>query len=399
MMDDIVGLVTVQVVSGLGKNGGVTVEAILRPVGASFGMIAATIFVGWLGTRVFKDIKLPERFRRDGLVCGVQTTALLAFVAVAGYSGTSVLFGAFIAGTMATWLDETRGENRRTGLFIFEKYYSQVVERILVPFFFASIGFSVPIKRMFDGAIVWKGVVYSLLMITGKLVTGIWILPADVPFNAAKFSSKFRGIRQSKEDPKSVTQVSDTKDLCDNKTSSPSQLCSSSDSNSTGQLPEVEQNIDEIMSASNQISANVESKSEEPNETNEPPKDKPLKGTTSNSIPNPPISIYPSLIVGLAMVARGEIAFLIASIASANGILASSQENTESKKGSNTEDDNLYLIVIWAAVICTVVGPIGVGLLVRRVKRLEDEKRHSEGDECKTGRRVMGEWGVVNKGE
>ncbi|KAK6544016.1 hypothetical protein TWF694_000730 [Orbilia ellipsospora] len=390
MMDDIVGLVTVQVVSGLGKSGGVTVEAILRPVGASLGIIAVTFLVGWLGKRVFGGKTLPDRFQKDGIFSGMQTAALLAFVAVAGYSGTSVLFGAFIAGTTVTWLDESHGGNQKMGILMFEKYYIQVVERILVPFFFASIGFSVPIKRMFGGDIVWKGIVYSLLMIIGKLVTGVWILLADVPFKATKVYSKIRRAKNIKEDTKS--KVSDTKHT-NGDASSPNQSGSSSDSSTTTQLPETEQITDEITPASHQRAA--DSAPREPIGTS---KRRSSEKAAPNETPKPPVSIYPSLIVGLAMVARGEIAFLIASIASANGIFNSPQEDTSSGVGSSKGDDSLYLIVIWAAVICTVVGPIGVGLLVRRVGRLEGKKTQYGSDGGGTGRRVMGEWDVTQKG-
>jgi len=87
-------------------------------------------------------------------------------------------------------------------------------------------------------------------------------------------------------------------------------------------------------------------------------------GTISRNIvpASKPFSLYPCAILGLAMVARGEIGFLISSLAESNGIFST---------GGN---DQIFLIVTWAIVLCTVVGPVGVGLLVRRVKRLEKVK-------------------------
>lgn len=68
------------------------------------------------------------------------------------------------------------GTSARSGKAIFENFYSQPLQRILKPFFFASIGFSVPISKMFTGTIVWRGVIYTILMCVGKLVCGLWLL-------------------------------------------------------------------------------------------------------------------------------------------------------------------------------------------------------------------------------
>lgn len=103
----------------------------------------------------------------------------------------------------------------------------------------------------------------------------------------------------------------------------------------------------------------------------------------SRQVPPPkPFSLYPAAILGLAMVARGEIGFLISALADSNGIFTST-----TVEGSS--NDQIFLIVTWAIVICTVVGPVGVGLLVRRVKRLEMLKEQGE-----AGRDVLGVWGV-----
>jgi hypothetical protein len=91
-----------------------------------------------------------------------------------------------------------------------------------------------------------------------------------------------------------------------------------------------------------------------------------------------PVSLYPAAILGLAMVARGEIGFLVSSLAESNGIFTANG------------NDQVFLIVTWAIVLCTVIGPVGVGLLVRRVRRLEKEKGGGVG-----GRDVLGVWGVA----
>lgn len=95
-----------------------------------------------------------------------------------------------------------------------------------------------------------------------------------------------------------------------------------------------------------------------------------------------PKSLYPAAILGSAMVARGEIGFLISSVAEANGVFG---------EGENTEE---YLVVTWAILLCTLIGPITVGLLVKRVKRLQQtERRTSVGQED-----PLGIWGVLPSG-
>jgi hypothetical protein len=73
------------------------------------------------------------------------------------------------------------------------------------------------------------------------------------------------------------------------------------------------------------------------------------------------ISLYPATILGFAMVARGEIGFLISAVAESNGILGN-----EDADGSS----EIFITVTWAILLCTFIGPIAVGLTVRRLKSL-----------------------------
>lgn len=74
------------------------------------------------------------------------------------------------------------------------------------------------------------------------------------------------------------------------------------------------------------------------------------------------------------MVARGEIGFLVSSLAEKNGIFG------EEANGQ------LFLTVTWAILLCTVIGPTCVGTMIRRLKRLSEGK--SSGGE----RDVLGVW-------
>ena len=85
-------------------------------------------------------------------------------------------------------------------------------------------------------------------------------------------------------------------------------------------------------------------------------------------------NVYPALLLGMAMTTRGEIGFLIAAVAQAGGIL-SPQE--------------LYLVVVWGIILCTLFGPIGVGLVTRKIEKMEGNPG---------GRKqVLGEWGEAEK--
>src|SRR5579871_4482604 len=59
--------------------------------------------------------------------------------------------------------------------------------------------------------------------------------------------------------------------------------------------------------------------------------------------------IYPSLIVGLSMVSRGEIGFLIANISLSTNILST----------------KAFIVTIWAILLNTILGPIAVGLMIK----------------------------------
>ncbi|CAF1363243.1 unnamed protein product [Rotaria sordida] len=82
--------------------------------------------------------------------------------------------------------------------------------------------------------------------------------------------------------------------------------------------------------------------------------DEPIETTTSLSPPPPqPLkksrSVYPALIVGLSMVSRGEIGFLIANIAVSTSILSA----------------EAFIVTIWAILLNTILGPIAVGFMVK----------------------------------
>lgn len=76
-----------------------------------------------------------------------------------------------------------------------------------------------------------------------------------------------------------------------------------------------------------------------------------------------------ALLIGFAMIARGEIGFLIASLSQSSGTLSlRSIEGSSSSESSGEAQEAIFLVIVWAVVLCTIFGPVSVGILVRRLK-------------------------------
>ncbi|KAJ4366963.1 hypothetical protein N0V83_007493 [Neocucurbitaria cava] len=397
MMDDVAGLVMVQVISNLGGDG-FSWPTVVRPVlvSVSFAVLVplTCLFVVkpvtvWSNhyRKAHPSSQLNTLSQRTQTVFTVHTLLLIGLVAGATYAGTSNLFAAYIAGATISWWDsevphpvhgreinktdagdpestptmqpttdntdnvapstasspprsaqasncQHRSEDT-SGSAIYQRYYHPAVSRILQPLFFASIGFSIPITRMFRGAIVWRGIIYTVLMAFGKLGCGLWLVrfslgPAKDIVN--------RVLRKIK-------------------------------------LP----SIPHLCGKSDRVAS--------------PPRASHVGATESNAIaqqicssPNPakPFSLHPPLILALAMCARGEIGFLLSGVAEANGIFSTTGT-------TSSEPSDLFLVVTWAIVLCTIIGPLGVGLSVRRVRKLQGRKNEQQEG---AGRDVLGVWGV-----
>jgi Kef-type K+ transport system membrane component KefB len=421
MMDDVAGLVMVQVISNLGGN--FSAVTVVRPIAVSVGFaILVPLTCAYLlkpATLILNRFRETHPNAATSRVFGFRHTAfaihtalLLALVAGSSYAGTSNLFAAYITGATISWWDSevphfnsqatteqarpaeegtsrtkpTSGENslseqgtaarpqnifhiepegnavapdalqpsenstmssdqayETSGRAVYDRYYHHPVSKILQPFFFASIGFSIPITRMFSGEIVWKGIVYAILMTFGKLVCGLWL----VRLSLAPIKDGIRGALSKVKMP-----------------STPHFWGKKSTLENASRTSQCEGREIELLPPS--ASANAISSS--PNDSPSPPH---------------PLSLQPPLILALAMTARGEIGFLISAVAESGGVFKSASD-------SGSESD-MFLVVTWAIVLCTIVGPLGVGFCVRRVRALEEMKeRMHEG----SGRDVLGVWGV-----
>ncbi|KAH7360618.1 Sodium/hydrogen exchanger family-domain-containing protein [Rhexocercosporidium sp. MPI-PUGE-AT-0058] len=447
MMDDVVGLVMVQVISNLGESAGAfSAVTVVRPVVVSVGLAVAVPLIcrfvalpltGLLnGMRNSNPGGVVDRMCRGSHTAFVlHTLILLGLVTGATYAGTSNLFAAYLAGASVSWWDSEvphveagvkgpspsssqqesavntnpstespespardqaardsdRAENTTsptihhfaasTGAEVFHTYYKAALQRILKPFFFASIGFAIPITDMFSGPIIWRGIVYTILMLFAKLITGVWLIRLDISWPRLQIPKTLRSILRI---PASCVGLSISKG------SSTSRGASQSES-----VPAVS-GQEGIELSQEPIKTTDDAPSQAACSNPPPPRSGPSSSTPSSShhsssSPTPapapkinkPLSLYPATMLGTAMTARGEIGFLIASLAETTGLFSPSGE-------PSSESSEIYLVVTWAIVLCTVIGPLGIGTLVKRVRRLQEERRVGKSDRSDP----LGIWGV-----
>lgn len=189
---------------------------------------------------------------------------------------------------------------------------------------------------MFGGSVVWRGIVYTILMTIGKLTCGLWLLRIPNPFT--RLQSAARLIKNT------ITRKNQP-------------------------LAPRRQAREGAAAAS---------------------------AASSRTSLGKPLSVYPGLILGSAMVSRGEIGYLISSIAEGGGVFGRHDSTVERRASAadpaEQQPSEIFLIVTWAITLCTVVGPVSMGLLVRRVRRLENKAGASNNAGSRSN--VLGSWGV-----
>ncbi|GJE83967.1 Sodium/hydrogen exchanger [Phanerochaete sordida] len=228
----------------------------------------------WGSTRLLRLVSRPgsDIWGTQGHADAVGVTLMIllvsAFAAIAFYTGSSVLFGAYLAGLTVTYLQHPAkarpSDDTPAPKLSFEATYARTVgplqQALLAPLFFASIGYGIPFLSLWRPKVLWRGVLYALLMAAAKLAAGLpvvlWAMCSRTPN-----SSRASPIKES--------------------------LC-------------------------------------------------------------------PALFIGVAMVARGEIGLLIAQIARGAG------------DAPGLLGDEVFLVCIWAILLCTLFSPIGVGYIVHR---------------------------------
>jgi Kef-type K+ transport system membrane component KefB len=234
VMDDIVAFILVKVLSILGSaedaSGGSLGGSIGRAIGVTIGLgLGVFATSGWILKPVVVKLYSSRRFLSspwggERLLLVLMALLFIGMVAAAGYGGTSPLYGAYIAGLAAAYLSDVvdaeyeRGRIslalkerfggrsprlRRCNTFprarstasptsdpsaklddhprpsltgAFEHYVGPVLTYLLLPLFFGSIGYSIPFVPLWRGRVIWRGIVYAVLMLLGKAFCGGWML-------------------------------------------------------------------------------------------------------------------------------------------------------------------------------------------------------------------------------
>jgi Kef-type K+ transport system membrane component KefB len=273
VMDDVVAFILVKVIGQIGNNTGASSSSALgsgigRTIGVTIGL---GVVVVPLSKYVFKPLyaRLGRMswWKSETLGGGqpflmmIMTVWFVAMVAASGYAGTSPLYGSYVGGLVVAHVaevDEPAGDHidrailmedatarsdnhpsgsardhlesectlsRRTtytmpdsrppspprpayhglqraspastlpppiatpldgpeavpehdpGLVgAFEKYIAPLLAYFLLPVFFGSIGYCIPFIPLWRGRIIWRGIVYAILMILGKMFCGLWLI-------------------------------------------------------------------------------------------------------------------------------------------------------------------------------------------------------------------------------
>ena len=160
VIDDILGLIILSVVSGIG-NGGLTATGILKTAGLAIAFTAVVALLGskimtWLGPKI-KGLRVAKPFFNIGLVLcfGLSLMSL--------YFGVAAIIGAFLAG-MA--LAEATEDEPAT-----HKLTAGVTE-FLVPFFLVNIGMQLNLSVFKDASVVVLAVVITIAAVITKFVGG-----------------------------------------------------------------------------------------------------------------------------------------------------------------------------------------------------------------------------------
>jgi Kef-type K+ transport system membrane component KefB len=115
MMDDVAGLVMVQIISNVGganRRSSFDLVVVIRPILVAFGFALGLLLICRLVVAVVvrrfqaHEIRLADWMRSLNVAFVVYMFYLIGLVTGAQYAGTSGLFAAYLAGASISWLDE-----------------------------------------------------------------------------------------------------------------------------------------------------------------------------------------------------------------------------------------------------------------------------------------------------
>ncbi|KAL7419056.1 hypothetical protein Q5752_005892 [Cryptotrichosporon argae] len=212
VMDDVVAFVLSEILAVVGGGAGNVGAYVGRTIGVTLALgIAAVPLTRYALGPVYVRYWNHPRVRRgeDGVTVLLLALVFLGSLAAAGYAGTSPLYGVYLGGLAVSHLgeleprpyrradlvDQSRDTSdlhrsrslpcspapadpvppARTPQAAFARIVAPVLHRLLVGIFFGSIGYSIPFIPLWRGRIIWRGIVYALLMALAKAVCGAWL--------------------------------------------------------------------------------------------------------------------------------------------------------------------------------------------------------------------------------
>ncbi|KAE9404436.1 hypothetical protein BT96DRAFT_964182 [Gymnopus androsaceus JB14] len=299
LFDDVVGIILAAII-----------QAIIRPILVSVAFTLAAGLLVWILRPLAR--RMPYRLKlivyQGRIQLFLLTMVISGFVAGASYAGTSELYGAYLAGVIVAQIfaeppgvDQlaqlphgaesptlvlTNGVVIYTPHLAFAVFIKPILQYMLSPIFFASIGAALPIRSLGSvggsSRVVWRGLVYALLMAIAKALTGIWLLVPPSFFTLPQSCTNLKKKNPNKREHRDHNPDTDSSEP--------------------------------TMSRMNS-----------------------------------------AVLLGLAMIARGEVALIVSQLA--RPILTETSQEP-------------YAMVIWAILLDTVGGTLGVGLLLRqKIKR------------------------------
>lgn len=157
VIDDVIGLVVLATVTGLGKGTLSFVKIGLISLEAA-GFIAFLIIIG--RRVVYRMIPRVASFRTRDAVFSLAILFCLFLSAVASYIDLAAIVGAFLAGMVLSELNPEYNLSIKT-----ESLYN-----FLVPFFFVILGSWVNLSIFAKPALLWAALIITVFAILGKLL-------------------------------------------------------------------------------------------------------------------------------------------------------------------------------------------------------------------------------------
>ncbi|PWZ00964.1 hypothetical protein BCV70DRAFT_199329 [Testicularia cyperi] len=396
LLDDIVGLVITGVISTLGSTAGssqgsvsVAPWTIARPIVSSFLLIVVTSLLARFvlrptATRLLFPalVRVSSSLDRSrgssiGENTGIATTLLgklchnagtlryvsifllsftvLAYSVISEEIGSSLLIGCFCAGGImeylyshwASYRVRMRGTQPQVSKILDPNHtlsyttLAVIQETILVPFFFSSIGSAIPVKSMFDGKTVWRGIIFSGLMAFAKVAAGAWIYLGD--WVEQKASNRLAGTEQAAHTGRSqYTESSDVNEVA--QTLEMGAMRPDSRPASEAHVHDEEGAVTEtVVAAADRIEQS------EMTMVNDSQRQRPESLKKNDDAQNEAALWPPVLFLGLALMSRGEIGFLIINIARQGGLVS----------------ETAFNVAIWAITLNTLAGPMSIGTLMK----------------------------------